>query len=210
MYCRNWCHSSNNGVTFNQAFLCWRMKRLFRRLLPFAVVCLPTVHSSAMAIDDWRQIGRYQNNGVYSTELHSRLVRGSSSLSEGRRISFQIKLVGYSVGAMEFDYSCASDRVLFKRVIPIPGSGLHRFDDNSKEQFASHAAKAANYYCDNFSALPVISSAASGNLLYENPNIFAEEALNTCLGARAMKDLIDGYPARFCIQTYREKGLIND
>ena len=166
--------------------------------------------SSAMASGDWRWVGKYNNNEVYFTDLYSRLIRGSSSISEGRMITFQIKLVGYAVGAMEFDYSCASNQFLFKRVIPIPGSGLRRFDENSKEHFASHSDVAANYYCDHFSTLPVVSSAANGDLFYENPNVFAEKTSRACLGARAMKDLIDGYPARFCIQIYRENGWIKD
>lgn len=195
---------------FKKVFSALTMAWSLGRLLPLILIYFPLAISSATASGDWRWVGKYYNNEVYFTDLYTRLIKGSSSISEGRMISFQIKLVGYSVGAMEFDYSCASDQVLFKRVIPIPGSGLRRFDDNSKDQFASHAATAANYYCDNFSTLPVISSAASGDLLYENPNVFAEEALKTCLGARAMKDLIDGIPAKFCIQIYRKKGFIND
>ena len=37
---------------------------------------------------------------------------------------------------------------------------------------------------------------------------FPEQELLTCLGARAMKDLIDGNPAAFCLHIYKSKGWL--
>ena len=36
--------------------------------------------------------------------------------------------------------------------------------------------------------------------------VLPTQELRTCLGARAMKDLIDGQPAKFCLHIYRAKG----
>ena len=39
---------------------------------------------------------------------------------------------------------------------------------------------------------------------------FPVHELRTCLGARAMKDLIDGHPASFCLHIYRTKGWLKE
>ena len=52
----------------------------------------------------------------------------------------------------------------------------------------------------------------------ERPNVlrtlkeqeFPEHELHTCLGARAMKDLIDGHPADFCLHIYKSKGWLEE
>ena len=180
---------------------------------------------AAKASGIWRRLGRF-NNGVYFTDIYSRLLRGSHSLSEGRHITFQINLVGHSVGAMEFDYSCSPNSLhdfLFERVIPIPTDGSRRFDTYATRKFQEYKKIAATYYCDNFSSLlvpyPVDEQWGFGKQLYsprleskgvnEDSQFFAPQDLATCLGTRAMKDLIDGYPAKFCNEIYKSKGWLS-
>ena len=62
-------------------------------------------------------------------------------------------------------------------------------------------------------SIPIVEPPAT-----ERPNVlrtlkeqeFPEHELHTCLGARAMKDLIDGYPANFCLHIYKSKGWLKN
>ena len=119
----------------------------------------------------WRRLGRF-NNGIYFTDIYSRLLRGSHSLSEGRHITFQINLVGHSVGAMEFDYSCSPNSLKgfwYERIIPMPTDGGRIPADPSDIKFQKYKKIAASYYC-NFSSLldpyPVDEQWGFGKQLY--------------------------------------------
>ena len=172
----------------------------------------------------WRKLGRFNDSHVYFTDIYSRLLRGSYDMSEGRSITFQIVLFGKSPGAMEFDYSCSPNSLKgfwYERIIPMPTSGGRTPADPSDIKFQKYKKIAASYYCDNFSSLLISDrvSLDNGNQIYsprleskqrdKDTQTFTPQKLMTCLGARAMKDLINGNPAYFCVDVYRSKGWLS-
>ena len=177
----------------------------------------------ARALGGWRKLARYSNGGGYFTDAYSRLLFGTSDLSEGRQITFQIDLVGYSVGAMEFDYSCSTSSMRdfqFESVIPTPRDGMRRFDSSSNFIIQKYKKIAATYYCENFSKLLMPDYQLDNGKQFFSPRIeiqssggdsqrFSLQERMTCLGARALKDLLNGYPAYFCVDIYRAKGWLS-
>ena len=124
---------------------------------------------------------------------------------------------------MEFDYSCSTNSIRgfqFESVIPTPRDGVRRFDGSSDIIIQEYKKIAAIYYCDNFSSLLMPDYQLDNGKQFYSPRIemqssdgdsqrFSTQELMTCLGARAMKDLLDGYPAYFCVDIYRSKGWLS-